>query len=304
MSVRLIRRVVGLAGVAVLVAGMFVGAAAPAAAHPGMPSARFDPNTVSWASYRNYTLNDFNAVITQQRAAGLMLIDIDVDADQGFCTCLYGGAFQRNLDGRDWFVVHNITEPGLRQAIEEFRTLNMRLVDFEPYVVGDQRRWSGLWIENVEGYAWNAVVSTTSGGVRLFSDNERAAGRLIVDVDGVRAGSGALYSAISVRNAENLAWTLGLDVTSDEFHLLFEALRQTHRPLVADSTNTNAGQRFSGVWLENRNGRGRAIWRNLTIDQWAQKWQEERDAGRRVINFERYETANGARYLGIWRQNN
>ena len=35
----------------------------------------------------------------------------------------------------------------------------------------------------------------------------------------------------------------------------------------------------------------------------AQVWQEQLDAGNRVINVERYETAAGTRYLGIWRQN-
>jgi hypothetical protein len=305
MVVRISRRLLRLsASVVMAVGGLVAATAVPAAAHPGVPSSRFDPNVVQWGSYRNYSPSEFGTIVTEQRGAGRMLIDIDIDAVGS--SSVLGGVFQRNLDGRDWFYLRDLTDGALPQVIEEFRRENMRLVDLEPYIVNGTHLWGGVWVENVEGYAWDVIYNAPSYVLEPWSVDERAAGRMLVDVDvskTISTNQCCLFSAISVRNAESLNWTLVLHRTSSEFNAVYNALRSTHRPLVADSSTSPTGQRFSGVWVENRNGRDWTILRGMTLDEWAARWQEQSDAGKRVINYERYQTDDGTRYLGIWRQN-
>src|SRR5689334_3039087 len=89
--------------VAVCVAALLaaVGAAAPATAHPGQPSAVFDPNEVSWYSYHDKDIAEFDAILLDWWDRGFLPVDIEVDAFDGG-RLSFGGAAQRNLDGRDW----------------------------------------------------------------------------------------------------------------------------------------------------------------------------------------------------------
>jgi hypothetical protein len=296
------------AAIAITLLTVLASVATPAAAHPGVPSSLYDPNSATWGSYRDYFASDFNAIVAEQRAAGRMLVDIDKDlsAVSGSLP-RYAGVFQRNLDGRDWYTVDEVQHSRIRDVIEDNRAAGMRLVDLEPYLVNGLLTWASLWVENVEGYSWDVVVAVPVQQLSQFADSERAAGRMLIDIDmhkTHRTNQCCLGSAVSVRNAENLAWTPIVNHTSDEFGAVFDVLLPTNRILVADSATSPTGQRFSAVWVENRNGRGRFFYRGMTVDQWGARWQELADAGYRVINFERYETPDGIRYLGAWRQNN
>ncbi len=298
----MIRRLVRHSAYAVVVAaGLVMSVAAPSAAHPGQPSSVFDPNVVSWASYRNYSPAAFDTLVAQQTNAGRLPIDIDADASGS--SYLLGGVFQTNLDSRPWMLRHGLTVAELDQAISA-NANTMRLIDLETYVVAGTRRYAALWVAaNFAPLGWDFRRNITRAQLDAVLNSERAAGMMPDDIDEYQVGSDMRFDVTFVRNAENLSWTVVRDVTSDEFNSVFQALRATHRPLVADSTRSPNGQRFSGIWIENRNGRGWTILRNLTIDQWATAWQDQADAGNRVIDFERYETDSGTRYLGIWRQN-
>jgi hypothetical protein len=292
--------------IAVILLTMLATVATPAGAHPGVPAARYDPNSVAWASYRDYLASDFDDIVAEQRAAGRMLVDIDKDLPSG-SSARYAGVFQRNLDGRSWYTVDEIPLSRAQAVIAQHRAAGMRLVDLEPYHVNGSLTYTSLWIENVEGYSWNAVVATPMYLVPDFADAERAAGRMLIDIDMHKTHTTnqcCLGTAVSVQNAENLAWTPILNHTGDEFGAVFDVLSPTNRILVADSATSPTGQRFSAIWVANRNGRGWFFYRGMTVTEWAERWQELADAGQRVINFERYETPAGVRYLGAWRQNN
>jgi Bacterial tandem repeat domain 1 len=296
---RRLTRVVAYAVVAV--SGLVAGLAAPAAGHPGQPSSVFDPNMVSWTSYRNYSPAAFDDIVAEQEDAGRIPIDIDADTSGG--SYVLGGVFQSNLDSRPWQLLHGLTVAELDAAIN--RDVNfLRLVDVETFVVGGTRRYAALWVAaNFPPFGWDFRRSITGAQLDSFAASERAAGRMPLDIDEYQVGNEMRYDVITGGNTENLDWRLVRDLTGDQFHNVYLNLRGTHRPLVADSTPSPNGQRFSGIWVRNANGRDWVIRRNLTVDEWAETWQEQFDAGNRVINFERYQTSSGTLFLGIWRQN-
>jgi hypothetical protein len=75
------------------------------------------------------------------------------------------------------------------------------------------------------------------------------------------------------------------------------------RPLVATSVLTANGQRYSIILVENANGRDKAERHDLTSANFSLVWSAFSSAGFRHVGFDRYDTANGVRYLGIWREN-
>lgn len=298
----MVRRI--LAGaLGAVTAVLLIGAATPAAAHPGLPSNRFDPLSVSWASIRNYAPAAFNTAVNTRKANGYIAIDMDADASgAGY---VLSAVFQRNLDNRDWDLAHGLTNDEYVAFRAASIASGMRMADFETYVLGGVRYYNALFVENVEGYSWVNVRNVSQADWLTFRANQHAAGRIIVDFDHYELGGGTRYAAIAISNAENLSWEVESNLTLAAFQNRVED-RYAHgyRLLMVDSTRTASGQRFSGVFVRNVNGRGAPAHGQLTAAAFGDVWSDYADAGYRLITQERYDTADGVRYLGVWRQNN
>lgn len=294
------RAVAGVLTAVALTAGTLAGP--PAQAHPGPPSDLFDPDSTSWVSVRDSAPASFSDSLAANRAAGR--IPVDIDADAAGTSYRLAAVYQRNFDGRDWQVLHGLTESAYSQAWSNAAANGMRLVDYETYVLDGVRYHNGLWIENVESYAWTSQRNMTLDQWQAYQTAQRDAGRLIVDFDHWESGGASRYAAIAVRNADALSWsvatglsTAGLASTVDFYDSL------GRRPLVVESALTGAGQRYAGVFVSNPNGRDWAMEHDLTGAEYSLVWSAYADAGFRLVGFERYDTAAGVRYLGIWRQN-
>jgi hypothetical protein len=112
------------------------------------------------------------------------------------------------------------------------------------------------------------------------------------------------YALIWLDNVENLPWRLHLSLSSAEFATAFDAyLIDGYRMLVVDSVQASAGQRYAGIWWRNTSERQTRERRDLTDPAYAAWWQQYAGDGFRLIGYERYETAHGTRYAGVWRQN-
>ncbi|MFY1650552.1 serine hydrolase [Solwaraspora sp. WMMB762] len=293
-------RVLAALIVAATAATLAGGATTPAAAHPGPPSAVFDPDEVGWASVRDMTPADFQVRFDEYAAAGYLVVDLDVDvADDGR---RIGAAFQRNLDGRGWLVRTRLTKAEFDTEFVKAADDGMRLVDFETYVEGSARYYAAAWVRNVEGYGWSMKYNLTAAEFTAYYTEQRRT-RLPVDVDIYPTGAGTRYALVWVDNAENLDWRLLGGITRTEYQDAVDAYQIVYRSLVVDSALTTVGQRYAGIWVENTNHRRWRVRSDLTRQEYVNWWHRYADEGYRVINFERYETAKGTRYAGVWRQN-
>ena len=107
-----------------------------------------------------------------------------------------------------------------------------------------------------------------------------------------------------MKNADGLAWKLHRNRTSAQYADAFKTYAdQGLRSIVVDSARTDGGQRYAGIWIENRNKRGWYAYRDMTATGFRNQWNRLADMGYRLDGYEKYDTASGARYAGIWRQN-
>lgn len=67
--------------------------------------------------------------------------------------------------------------------------------------------------------------------------------------------------------------------------------------------STGAGQRYAGIFVENRSQRRWYAYRDLTPTGFRNHWNRLSDMGYRLDGYEKYAAAGGARYSGVWRQN-
>jgi CubicO group peptidase (beta-lactamase class C family) len=308
----------------ILLAGQNLQAATPVAPVT-IPSPIFDPNSAGWASVRNMTSDQYTEFFNQQRSAGMMPVDIEVDEINN--TQRVGAVWQRNLDGRGWIALRNMTAGQFETNLTQFRNDGFRLIEQEVYLLGTTTYYAGIWIQNVEGLEWISYTNRSSAEFAELFQRYRDQGMLMIDIDvtslltpqaavvpsdesfpteeidSYAPSSHMLYSAVWVENSEGLAWQEWRDMTSAQFGEKFEELKGTYRMIDIESYTHSGVQHYAGIWVENKNGRGWAEWRDMTAKQFGDRWLILRDAGYRLINYEVYATPSGWRYAGIWRQN-
>jgi hypothetical protein len=284
------------------VVALAVSCPAAAQAHPGLPLAVFDPNSIDWASVRDHTEAQFHDAVDAQTAQNMIMVD--VEADYTASGPVFGAVFQRNTDNRRWIVDVTLTEAELEAGPVDQWDPELRLVDVETYVRDGTFTYAALWVENLEGLTWDAKHNLTyDQAVAYYNDQRRT--RLPIDVDVYRYGTGVRYALIWLDNAGGLAWRLHLDQSAAQFVTTFDDYSDDgYRLLMVDSaTRGNAGQRYAGIWLFNSNGREWRERRDLTSAEYATWWDTYARDGFRLITFERYEIAGGTRYVGVWREN-
>ncbi len=282
--------------------------AAPSAASPAaatdLPSNIFDPNEVGWASVRNMTSAQYADYFDAKSAQGYMVTDIEVDIVDGIQRV--GAVWQRNLDNRGWYQLRNLTNDEFHAKWTEYADAGYRLIDQESYVMGETRYYAGVWVENKEGLGWASLRNLTSEEFSVKFDEYSRDGLMLIDVEAYPIGDGSSlrYAMAWVENSENLGWAEYRNMTSAEFSEKFDEYAEAgYRMIDVESYIRNGVQNYAGIWVQNKNGRGWYEFRDMTSQQFGNKWQELRDAGYRLIDYETYPTASGWRYAGIWRQN-
>jgi CubicO group peptidase (beta-lactamase class C family) len=275
--------------------------AAPASATPAVPTSAFDPAATGWLSYRNLTSSQFAARFAALKADH-MLVDIEVDViDGGYRV---GAVFRKNPDGRGWASLRNLTSDEFHERWTHYRDRGYRLVDQETWVRDGKRRYAGVWVENREGLGWASYRGVTSAQFSQRFALYRDRGYLPIDLEVYPSGGGYRYSAIWVDNRESLAWKLRRGLTSGQYSAAFKSYAdQGLRSLDVEPVQTGAGMRYAGIWIENRSRRGWYAYRDLTATGYRNRWNQLADKGYRLDGFEKYPTAGGVRYAGIWRQN-
>ena len=257
-------------------------AVAPATfAHPGVPSTVFDRDAVGWASVRDASSEGFASEFAKWSSAGQMVIDLEVDVTGG--DYRVGAVFQQNTDGRAWRSLRNMSETEYMTERRRATLDGLRQVDFETYVLGGVRNYAAVWVENKEHLGSSARHDLTSEEFTAYFNDQRALGRMPLDVEQYATPAGWRFAAVWVDNAEHLRWELYRGLTSSEFAAAFADNAAAYRMLAIDSVATSAGQRYAGIWIENVNQRGWRELRDLTATEYANAWASYAAQGFRLF---------------------
>jgi hypothetical protein len=277
--------------------------AAPAAqAHPVLSAAVFDPASVAWGSVRDATEAQFHDSVDARVAQNMIMIDLEADGTAAGPR--FGAVFQRNLDGRHWIVDVTLTAAEVAAGPDDAWDIDWRLADVEPFIRDGAQAYAALWVEDREGLTAGAKQDLTYDQAVAYYEEQRRT-RLPVDVDVYPSGDGVRYAMVWLDNPGGLAWRLHLDQSGAQFAAAFDDYSgDGYRLLMLDSaTRGTAGQRYAAIWLFNSNGRDWRERRDLTSAQYGTWWDTYARDGFRLITYERYETAAGPRYAGVWRRN-
>lgn len=292
---------IALVAAAASLAGSLTALSGTASAAPLTPTDLFDPPETAWVSVRGLTSAQFSAKFDEMARKDYLVTDLEVDVIDG--NYEVGAVFEKNPDGRGWYAHRDLTDAQFGARWDELAD-DFRLVDQETYVVGSTRYYAGVWVQNKENLGWASYRNVTSAEFSDRFETYKAKGYLPVDVEMYAVGSGFRYSAAWVENAQGLAWKLRRNLDAAAFGTAFDAYAKDGLRMVdIESVRTDGGQRLSGIWVENRDGRAWSERRDMDATRYRNRWNEMRDRGYRVADYEKYETDHGVRYAAIWRQN-
>lgn len=271
-----------------------------ASAQPTVPTAAFDPATTGWTSVRDADSAGFATTFDARTKAGDMVIDLDVDRSGD----RIGAIFRPNPDGRGWESRRDLDDAAFSALWQTNSDRGFRLVGFESYRRDGTQRYAGHWVENREKLAWASVRNRTAAEFDAKADEFDRAGMMPIDVDGYDTGAGVRYASVWVGNPDKLTWDLRRGLTATEFDVATAARKAGGMRLhTIESYRVDGQQRFAAIWVENRNRRSWAGYRDMDANGFRNRWNQLRDMGFRLDDYERYETAKGTRYAGVWRQN-
>lgn len=280
-----------------------VPAAPPARAAAGAPLALFDKPSVGWLSVRNMPAAAHQAFFDAQAEAGYMMIDAERIELGG--QLYVSSVWQHNDDGRGWVSRSNLTDAQFDAYWREYTDAGMRLIDQDAYPVDGAIRYAGIWMQNSEGLGWASYQGQVDADFSATFDELSKGGMIIVDVESFVLGETRRYSSIWVENKGGLGWVERRNMTGDEYGAFFDQYAKAgFRVIDLESYMLgNGAQRYAAIWVQNTSGRGWYAYRDMTARGFGNRWNQLRDAGYRLIDFEVYETDGGTRYAGVWRQN-
>jgi CubicO group peptidase (beta-lactamase class C family) len=260
-------------------------------------SATDDPNDVDWVHERNQTSAEFGATFIRLRDAGYRIIDINVVDGN------YASIWRKN-DGKAWASYRDMTSDQYASIWQSMKDDGYRPLDIDAYQRNGALNFAGIWVKSNDGLAWASFRNLTDADFSAKFTQYRDAGYMPTDVEAYQIGSEWRYAVIWVQNTSNYTWALHRNMTADQYATRWSQYRDAGmRPVDIDSFQTSGGQRYLGIWLQNKNGRGWASLRDMSESAFANKVRSNRDEGYRLVDYERYQTSSGTRYAGIWRQN-
>jgi CubicO group peptidase (beta-lactamase class C family) len=288
---------------ALLLAICVVPATPQARAAAGMPLAFFDQNSVGWLSVRNMSVSDHQSFFEAQADKGYIMFDAERMEISG--QLRVSSVWQQNTDGRSWVSRSNLSSAQFGEYWDEYTRAGYRLIDQDAYAIDGKIHWAGIWMQNKENLGWYSYRYQTS---QQFSDtfaDLSGKGFMMVDVESYVDSSTRYYSSIWVENKAGIGWFEYRDMTSEQYAAKFDELADAgYRVIDLESYMLgNGAQRYAAIWVQNSSGRGWFAYRDMTARGFGNRWNQLRDAGYRLIDFEVYETSNGPRYAGVWRQN-
>lgn len=257
---------------------------------------------LGWASYRDLSSSAFSKKFKDLSGKGYMMIDIDVSSGLGGNK--YSMVWRKNTDKRGWAEYRDMTGSAYHKKWQEMREKGYRPIDIESYRSGGKQRYAGIWVENREKYAWSSKRNMTAKQYGDYFKEMRGKGYRIIDMEAYETGNGLRYAAIWVSNRERLAWAQYRDMSRDAYQKKVNEYSKKGYILVDFETYKSGLKRYYAAIWEKRNGYSYQVRTDRTERQFANLWREYRDKGYRLVDFERISTITGARYAGVWIENN
>ncbi len=203
-------------------------------------------------------------------------------------------------DAVGWYSGRNFTSSAFSDWFSDLAGEGYMMVDIEVDEIDGVQRVGGVWQRNTDGRGWYQTRNMTLAEFEA-TQRERADDYRLIDQEVYVLGSDTYYAGIWIQNLEDLEWANYYDVTSTQFSALFDFFSdQGFLPIDVDAYVIDGQLLYSAIWVDNAENLGWWLWRDLTSDGFAEKFDEYRDRYR-MIDVESYRVGDRQLPVSGWR---
>ncbi|MEK7255932.1 MAG: serine hydrolase, partial [Bacteroidota bacterium] len=175
-------------------------------------------------------------------------------------TRYYGAIWIENKENLGWYSFRNQTSNEFHEKYEELKGKYIP-VDVDAYEVGNETRYSAIWVENKENIGWYIKRNLSASELDQLFDEQSDKGFRLYDIEGYERNNKLEYAAIFVKESKGRKWYGRWGMTDTWFHNYWAQYRDMgFRIEDLEVYQTSAGTRYAGVWVENSD-----------IVQWSEK---------------------------------
>jgi CubicO group peptidase (beta-lactamase class C family) len=204
-------------------------------------------------------------------------------------------------DETSWSSVRNMSSAAFSAHFNAMKD-DYLMIDIEVDEIDGQERVAAVWQWNSDNRGWAEWRNLTH---EQFSDkwSEYAdAGYRLIDQEAYLLNGSRYYAGIWVENKEGYGWASYRNLTSEQFSEKFNEFKNDYIIIDVEAYPTADGLRYAMVWVRNAANLDWVEWRNLTSEQFGEKFDQYKE-DYRVWDIESYR-ANGVQYYaGIWIEN-
>ncbi len=202
-----------------------------------------------------------------------------------------------------WASVRNLTSSQFAVDFDERARLGYMIMDIEVDEIDGVQRVGATWQRNIDNRGWVELRNMTASEFASEQTAKRTAGYRMIDQEVYTLGSLKYYAAVWIFNSESLSWISYTDQSSSEFATLFDRYNSVGYLMIdIDAEYIQGAMNYSAIWVDNVENLAWAEFRDLTSDQFAQKFDEYKDT-HRMIDVESYQIGPLQFYAGIWVEN-
>jgi CubicO group peptidase (beta-lactamase class C family) len=153
---------------------------------------------VRWASRRDLTGQQYGDWFSEQRDAGMRLIDMEAyQTSEGL---RYAAIWVHNTDNREWAQLRNMTRESYQQELEQRSAQGFRVVDFEAWNTANGTRYGAIWERRPGSRAMQVRTDRTAQQFGDLWTQYRDEGYRLHDFERYDTPNGPRYGGIWVEN--------------------------------------------------------------------------------------------------------
>ena len=207
-----------------------------------------------------------------------------------------------------WGAVHGRTFADFQQDFAAYDKAGYLVVDLEADTFGGDLRVGAAFQYNTDKRGYLVKTRMTEADYAQWTEWADVHDFRMVDLETYVLDGARHYAAAWVQNVEGLTGDDHHDLTYAQFVDYYEDQKRLGRmPVDFDAYQTPAGTRYALIWIDNPEHLGWRLHGDLSEAEYAQRFDEYRDAGLRPVVLDSVNGSStggaGQRYGGIWIEN-
>ncbi len=258
----------------------------------------FEKN-ISWVSNRDLTEQIFDEKLERYKKAGFIMTNIEVyskSSERRFSMIM-----KENIDKRDWMAYKQISTNEYDGLVKFLKLNNFRLTDMMCEQQGSRLKYAAVFIKNIENYVWESRRGQTFAQYLYSRDSLRNNGYTITDFEVYKTNQGARYGSVWVKYPDAHTFIQELGLTRTQYQKRLDILTKQGYLLTDYETQLDdKGRRSYSIVAERKSGFAFAVKSNITAQEFSNYWNQYKDKGYRLIDFDCYEVNGDLKYSGNW----